>query len=86
MIIFQRIFVIVVGGWCLFMIWGGGFFWTESLPGNVIKTETYTLYPKLSPPPQGPRFCSHLVFAPYGIVMPCNFEPPFVWLLLRKKS
>ena len=26
------------------MIWGGGFFWVETLPNNVTKTTTYTLY------------------------------------------
>ncbi|HXS08111.1 MAG TPA: hypothetical protein VN723_15065 [Rhizomicrobium sp.] len=81
--IYQRIVAIVVGGWCLFMIWGGGFFWTEALLNNVIKTNTYTLYSKLPPPPKGPAFCSHVLFAPYGIVLPCNFEPPFLWWLLR---
>ena len=83
--IYQRIFIIVVGGWCAFMILGGGFFWTEALPDNVIKTNTYTLYPKLPPPPKGPAFCSHILLAPYGIVMPCNFEPPFLWWLLHKE-
>jgi len=84
--IYRWIFIVVVGGWCAFMILGGGFFWTEALAGNITKTNTYTLYPKLPPPPQGPRFCSHIVFAPYGIVLPCNYEPPFVWWLLRKTS
>ena len=83
-VIYQRIFQVVGGGLCAFMIWGGGFFWTESLPDNFTRTNTYTLYSKLPPPPDGPAFCSHALFGQYGVVMPCNFEPPFLWWLLRK--
>ncbi|MBS0281448.1 MAG: hypothetical protein JSR25_09820 [Proteobacteria bacterium] len=83
-VIYQRIFQVVGGGLCAFMIWGGGFFWTESLPNNFTRTNTYTLYSKLPPPPDGPAFCSRALFGQYGVVMPCNFEPPFLWWLLRK--
>jgi hypothetical protein len=85
-VIYQRIFVIVVGGWCAFMIWGGGVFWTEALPDNLTKTMTYTLYSKLPPPPDGPAFCQHFLFGRYGIVTPCNFEPVFVWWLRRGRG
>ena len=44
--IYRWIFIVVVGGWCAFMILGGGFFWTEALPDNITKTNTYTLYAK----------------------------------------
>ena len=84
--IYQRIFQVVGGGLCAFMILGGGFFWTESLPENFTRTNTYTLYSKLPPPPDGPAFCSHALFGQYGVVMPCNFEPPFLWWLRRKNS
>ena len=84
--IYRWIFIIVVGGWCAFMILGGGFFWTEPLPGNVTKTLTYTLYSRLPPPPQGPAFCSHVLFGRYGVVMPCDFEPPFLWWLRQRKA
>ena len=84
--IYRWVFIVVVGAWCLFMIWGGGFFWTEALPNNFTRTMTYTLYSKLPPPPDGPRFCSHVLFAPYGIVTPCNFEPVFVWWLLHRNG
>jgi len=47
---------------------------------------TYTLYSKLPPPPKGPAFCSHALLAPYGIVTPCNLEPPFVWWLLHRND
>ena len=82
----ERIFVIVGGGLCAFMIWGGGFFWTVALPNNVTKTSTYTLYSRLPPPPQGPVFCSHILFEQSGIVTPCNLEPPFVWWLLHRND
>lgn len=82
--IYERIFVVVGGGLCAFMIWGGGFFWTETLPNNFTRTTTYTLYSKLPPPPKGPAFCSHMLFSPYGIVTPCDFEPPFVWWLRHR--
>jgi len=85
-VIYRWIFIVVVGGWCAFMILGGGFFWTEPLPGNVTKTLTYTLYSRLPPPPTGPRFCSHVLFGRYGVVMPCDYEPPFLWWLRRKDA
>lgn len=81
---YQQIFNVVVGAFCIFMIWGGGFFWVESLPDNVTKTTTYTLYSTLPPPPKGPAFCSFALFERHGVVMPCNFQPPFVWWLLRR--
>ena len=39
------------------MAWGGGFFWRDQLAGNFTRTNTYTLYSTLPPPPVGPRFC-----------------------------
>lgn len=81
--IYRWIFMVVVGGWCAFMILGGGFFRTEALPNNVTKTLTYTLYAKLPPPPKGPAFCQHFLFGRYGVVMPCDYEPPFLWWLRR---
>jgi hypothetical protein len=84
--IFQRFIIFVVGPFCLFMILGGGFFWTETLPYNVTRTMTYTLYSKLPPPPNGPAFCSHVLFEQYGVVMPCNYQPPFLWWLMRKRA
>jgi hypothetical protein len=82
--IYERIFQIVGGGLAAFMILGGGFFWTEPLPNNVTRTNTYTIYSKLPPPPDGPTFCTHFLFGRYGIVTPCTFEPPFLWWLRHK--
>ena len=67
-----------------FMLWGGGVFWRESLPDNVTRTNTYTLYRTLPPPPLGPRFCPLVDTGKYGLVGPCNSVPPFVWWLERK--
>ena len=82
--IVERIFqltVFVVAG---FMAWGGGFFWREQLADNFTRTNIYTLYRTLPPPPVGPRFCQLVDTGKYGLVGPCNFVPPFVWWLERK--
>jgi len=83
-LIYQRIVTLVLGVFSAFMIWGGGFFWIDFLPDNFTRTNTYTLYSKLPPPPQGPKFCPHFLFARSGIVIPCNYQPPFVWWLQHR--
>jgi hypothetical protein len=85
-VIVHRVIQILLGGFCAFMIWGGGFFWLEFLPNNFTKTTTYTLYSTLPPPPKGPTFCSFTVFGQYGVVMLCNYQPPFVWWLQHRYS
>ena len=50
--IVERIFQITVFVVAGFMAWGGGFFWRELLADNVIRTNTYTLYRTLPPPPR----------------------------------
>ena len=52
--IVHRVIQILLGGFCAFMIWGGGFFWLEFLPNNFTKTTTYTLYSTLHRLPKGP--------------------------------
>ena len=83
--IVERVFQIVVFMVAAFMAWGGGFSRWESLPGEATRTVTYTLYRTLPPPPQGPAFCKFLTLGDYGLVMPCNYQPPFVWWLQHRK-
>jgi hypothetical protein len=80
----ERIFQVTVFVVAFFMVWGGGFFWRESLGDNVSRSETYTLYKSLPAPPQGPRFCPVVDTGNYGLVLPCDFKPPFVWWLQRR--
>jgi len=82
--ILERIFQITVFVIAGFMAWGGGFFWRDQLAGNFTRTNTYTLYRTLPPPPVGPRFCPLADTGTYGLAGPCNFVPPFVWWLERR--
>ena len=81
--ILERIFQVIVFTVAGFMVWGGGFFWREAVIGNFTRTETYTLYKSLPPWPLGPRFCPVVDTGNYGLVMPCDFKPPFIWWLKR---
>ena len=80
----ERIFQLTVFVVAVFMIWGGGFFWRELLPGDYTRTNTYTLYRTVPAPPVGPRFCPLVDTGRYGLVGPCNFVPPFVWWLEKR--
>ena len=80
----HRLLQFVLLAFSLFMIWGGGFFSREVLEGNVTRTDTYTLYRSVPPPPVGPRFCPLLDRGSYGLVGPCNYVPPFVWWLEKR--
>jgi len=80
----HRIVQICLFVFSAFMLWGGGFFWREALPDNVTRTNTYTLYHGVPPPPVGPRFCPFMDTGKYGLVGPCNFQPPFVWWLEKR--
>jgi hypothetical protein len=82
--IVERIFQVAVFIIAIFVVWGGGLFWRDYLAGNFTRTVTYTLYTKLPPPPQGPRFCPVVDTGAYGLVLPCNFQPPFVWWLQHR--
>lgn len=84
--ILERIFQVAVFAVAGFMVLGGGFFWREALADNFTRSETYTLYKSLPPPPLGPRFCPVIDTGKYGLVMPCNFQPPFVWWLERRSG
>ena len=80
----ERVFqlaVFVVAG---FMVLGGGFFWRQALAGDFTRSETYTLYKSLPPPPAGPRFCPVMEMGSYGLVLPCDYRPPFVWWLQHR--
>ena len=80
----ERIFQVTVFVIAGFMVWGGGFFWRDQLADNFTRTNTYTLYRTLPPPPVGPRFCPLADTGKYGLVGPCNFVPPFVWWLEKR--
>jgi hypothetical protein len=82
--ILERVFQVAVFAVAGFMVLGGGFFWREALADNFTRSETYTLYKSLPPPPLGPRFCPVVDSGRYGLVMPCNFQPPFVWWLQHR--
>ena len=82
--ILERIFQVTVFVVAGFMIWGGGFFWRQAAADNYTQTQTYTLYKALTPPPLGPRFCPVVDTGTYGLVLPCNFVPPFVWWLQHR--
>jgi hypothetical protein len=78
--VFQAIVFVVAG----FMVLGGGFFWRQALAGDVTESQTYTLYKSLPPPPAGPRFCPVVDRGSYGLVLPCDYKPPFVWWLQHR--
>ena len=82
--ILERILQLVVFTVAGFMVLGGGFFWREALADNYVRSETYTLYKGLPPPPAGPRFCPVVDTGKYGLVMPCDYKPPFVWWLQHR--
>jgi hypothetical protein len=84
--ILERVFQVAVFVIAAFMIWGGGFFWRQAVADNYTQTQTYTLYKSLTPPPRGPRFCPVADTGSYGLVLPCNFVPPFVWWLQHRSS
>ena len=46
----HRIVQLVLLAFSLFMLWGGGFFWRDTLAGTVSRTTTYTLYRTVPPP------------------------------------
>ena len=81
MIIFQRFIQIFGGAFILFMVLGGGFAHREPVGDNTIRTSILTMYPKLPPAPQGPAYCSIFDYGDRGVVLPCNYKPPFIgWL------
>jgi len=81
MMFVQRFIQIVGGAFILFMVAGGGFAKHEMLEDNAVRTTILTMYPKLPPAPQGPAYCSILDYGDRGLVLPCNFKPPFIgWL------
>jgi len=82
----QRLFQGVVFTTVGFMVLGGGFSYRDALPDSYTRTQTYTLYKSLPPPPKGPRFCPVAEMGDYGLVMPCNFQPPFVWWLQHRAA
>jgi len=80
----ERIFQVVIFTSAAFMALGGGFFRQEALENGVTRTVTYTLYKSLPPPPEGPRFCPVVAAGDYGMMLPCDYKPPFVWWLQRR--
>jgi hypothetical protein len=80
----ERIFQVVIFTGAAFMALGGGFFHEARLESNATRTVTYTLYKSLPPPPQGPYFCKAVTVGDYGLMLPCDYKPPFVWWLQRK--
>jgi hypothetical protein len=65
----------------LFMVAGGGYSWRERISPDTVKTTILTMYPKLPPAPEGPSYCNFVEFGGRGLVLPCNFKPPFIgWL------
>jgi hypothetical protein len=80
----ERVFQVAVFVVAGFMVLGGGFFWRQALAGDFTQSETYTLYKSLPPPPAGPRFCPVVDTGSYGLVLPCDYRPPFVWWLQHR--
>ena len=80
----HRIVQFVLLGFSLFMLWGGGVSWRDTLLDGSVRTTTYTLYRTVPPPPVGPRFCPFADIGKYGLVGPCDFVPPFVWWLEKR--
>jgi len=66
--ILERVFQVTVFVIAGFMVLGGGFFWREALADNFTRTQTYTLYKHLTPPPLGPRFCPVVDTGTYCLV------------------
>jgi hypothetical protein len=76
----QRLFQIVVGGFCLFMAAGGGIA-HHTAEATGTRTTIFTIYKNLPPAPLGPSYCSIFDYGVRGLVLPCDFKPPFVgWL------
>jgi hypothetical protein len=82
--ILERIFQVTIFVIAGFMVVGGGFFWREPLANSFTRSVTYTLYRRLPVAPVGPRFCPILDGGSYGLVLPCDFKPPFVWWLQHR--
>jgi len=80
----ERVFQVAVFAIAGFMVLGGGFFWRQALAGNFTESQTYTLYKNLPSPPAGPRFCPVVDAGGYGLVLPCDYKPPFVWWLQHR--
>jgi hypothetical protein len=71
----QRLFQIVVGGFCVFMAIGGGLSQRTIEPVGV-RTTVFTIYKRLPSAPAGPSD-----YGDRGLVLPCDFKPPFIgWL------
>jgi hypothetical protein len=76
----QRLFQIAVGGFCVFMAIGGGIS-HRVVETDGIRTTVFTIYKRLPPAPAGPSYCSIFDHGDRGLVLPCDFKPPFVgWL------
>ena len=75
-------FVQIAGGiFIIFMMIGGGFARREALADGGVRTTILTLYSSLPPAPKGPAYCSILDYENHGLVLPCNYKPPFIgWL------
>jgi hypothetical protein len=80
----ERIFQVIVFVVAGFMVLGGGFFRRQALADNFTESQTYTLYKSLPSPPAGPRFCPVVDAGSYGLVLPCDYKPPFVWWLQHR--
>ena len=80
----QRVFQVVVFSLAGCMALGGGFFHDEALPAGLTRTVTYTLYKSLPPPPDGPSFCKAVQVSDYGLMRPCDWQPPFIWWLQHR--
>ena len=81
----ERFFQVAVFVIAAFMVLGGGFFWRDALADGFTRTETYTLYKSMPPPPAGPRFCPMIDTGKIGLVLPCDYKPPFLWWLQHRK-
>ena len=42
------------------------------------------LYKSLPPPPSGPRFCKAVTTGDYGLMLPCDYKPSFIWWLQHR--
>jgi hypothetical protein len=79
--IVHRIIQIVGGAFIIFMVIGGGFAHREALGDTAVRTSILTMYTKLPPPPAGPSYCSIFDYGDRGLVLPCDYKPPFIgWL------
>ena len=66
--------------------WGGGFFWRQAVADNFTQTQTYTLVQGADPAAAGAGFCPVVDTGDYGLVLPCDFKPPFVWWLQHRAA